>query len=199
MSRKHSQPALSSDSAVKVPPVLPHVQISVHEGGALAVLVDGVPYPPPEYSPAWQRSSFPIIVQTILAQRQSPIRVTVTEIDGQPFTDFFTPPKPRPPWQPDAQPQAALAAQPAPVAAQAAEGPPSPPVRVSAANFIPGEDVAVAVVVALGETGADGVARAMLTAAQLAQSPFCEVLLHGLISGRSITLRPDEQRAGVGS
>ena len=196
MSRRQSQPAQSSDPAVKVPPVLPHVQISVSEGGVLTVLVDGVPYPPPEYSPAWQRSSFPIIVQAILAERQSPIRVTVTETTGQTFTDFFTPPKPRAPWQPETQPQTATAAQPIPVAAQAMEGPPSPPVAVSAANFIPGEDVAVAVVLTLGEAGADGVARAMLTTAQLAQSPFLEVLLYGLISGRSITLRPE---AGAGS
>jgi len=196
MNRRHPQPGPSSDPSVKVPPVLPHVQISVHEGGALSVLVDGVPYPPPEYSPAWQRSSFPIIVQAILAQRQSPIRVTVTETDGQTFTDFFTPPKPRAPWQTEAQPQTTPTAQPTPVAGQTTEGPPAPPVAVSAANFIPGEDVAVAVVLTLGEAGADGVARAMLTAAQLAQSPFREVLLHGLISGRSITLRPD---AGAGS
>lgn len=198
MSRKPSQPASSSDP-VKVPPALPHVQITVSDGGTLTVLVDGVPYPPPEYSPAWQRSSFPIIIQTILAQRQSPVRVTVTETDGQTFTDFFTPPKPRAPWQPNTEPQGTIPAQPAPVAVPSVAGPPSPPVAVSAANFIPGEDVAVAVVLTLGEAGADGVARAMLTTAQLAQSPFREVLLHGLISGRSITLRPDAQRAGAGS
>ncbi|MFV0432454.1 MAG: hypothetical protein ACK5LO_00510 [Leucobacter sp.] len=195
MSRKHSQPAPSSDPVVKVPPVLPHVQISVNDGGTLTVLVDGVPYPPPEYSPAWQRSSFPIIIQTILAQRQSPIRVTVTETDGQTFTDFFTPPKPRTPWQPEAgggAPSALAVAEPV-------DGQGALPVAVSAANFIPGEDVAVAVVLTLGEAGADGVARAMLTVAQLAQSRFREVLLHGLVSGRTVTLHPETQSAGAES
>ncbi len=48
---------------------------------------------------------------------------------------------------------------------------------------MPGEDVAIAVVIAHGDAAPDGAMRGLLTADQLAVSPTREVILLGRVSG----------------
>lgn len=50
-------------------------------------------------------------------------------------------------------------------------------------GFVPGEDVAVAVVIAHGDAAPDGTVRGLLTGDQLAASPTREVILFGRVSG----------------
>ncbi len=67
----------------------------------------------------------------------------------------------------------------------------SPPVRaaqpvlhqVEGAGFVPGEDVAVAIIHAHTDAGGDGTARALLTAEQAAVGVTGEVILLGRVSG----------------
>lgn len=95
------------------------------------------------------------------------MRVEVREADGTAFTDIITPGKRR---RPDSEPEK-----------------PVPPVNglltLHSAGFVPGEDVAVAVVIAHADAAGDGTARGLLTRDQLAASPTREVILLGRVSG----------------
>ncbi|SJN08635.1 hypothetical protein FM113_03635 [Leucobacter sp. 7(1)] len=160
------------------PVVVPVVEFTITADGAMTVTVDGVPYLPEPFAPAWRRDSFPTILDTLTARYRSPLRVQVREADGSTFTDIITPPRERPtpkPWE-----------TPAPVAAVV-----SPPARaaqpvlhqVAGAGFVPGEDVAVAIIHAHTDASSDGTARALLTAEQAALAVTGEVILLGRISG----------------
>ena len=50
-------------------------------------------------------------------------------------------------------------------------------------GFVPGEDVAIAIVIAHSDAGPDGTARALLDRGQLDASPTREVILLGRASG----------------
>ena len=74
------------------PPVsLPLVVATVDTGGALTVTVDGAPFAPEAFAPAWLRSDFGRIMDRITDQRRTPVRVEVHESDGTSFTDIITP------------------------------------------------------------------------------------------------------------
>ena len=149
------------------------VRIVVAEDGTLAVTVDGAPFLPPEFSPPWRRGSFPAIVDAIREQTDCTIRVDVIETDGRTMTDFYTP-RPRRTPQPEAQPVQqvpAVAAEPVPRL-----------VQFAGSGMVPGEDVAVAIVIAHTETGPDGIARALIDSRYLDHAPTNEVILLGRIS-----------------
>ena len=144
-----------------VPVVLPHVVMGVAEDGTMTVAVDGVPYLPVPFAPPGRRESF----AQVLDQRRSPVRVEVREADGTVFTDIITPSRRRTVAEPPAKPAV-----------------PVLPVLYGE-GFVPGEDVAVAVVIAHGDAGPDGTMRGLIEAAQLAASPTREVILLGRVSG----------------
>jgi hypothetical protein len=100
------------------------------------------------------------------------VRVEVREADGSTFTDIITPTRRR-----RTEPKPAPAPEP-PVAS-------APPelVALHGEGFVPGEDVAIAVVIAHGDAAPDGAMRGLLTADQLAVSPTREVILFGRVSG----------------
>ena len=50
-------------------------------------------------------------------------------------------------------------------------------------GFVPGEDVAIAIVIAHSDAAPDGTARGLIETAQLAASPTREVILLGRVSG----------------
>lgn len=148
-----------------VPVVLPHVVMEVAEDGTMRVTIDGEPHLPEPFAPPWRRESFAQVLDQLTGQRRSPVRVDVREADGTVFTDIITPTRRRIAREPPAR-----------------RGLPVLPV-LHGEGFVPGEDVAVAVVVAHGDAAPDGTMRGLIEAAQLAASPTREVILLGRVSG----------------
>lgn len=153
-----------------VPMVLPHVVMDIASDGRMTVTVDAAPYEPEPFAPPWRREDFARVLDQLTERHRSPLRVEVREVDGTVFTDIITPSTRR-------RPQPALA--------------PEPPARqampelltLHGEGFVPGEDVAVAIVIAHGDAAPDGTMRALLTAEQAASSPTREVILLGRVSG----------------
>lgn len=172
---KHTPTTVGDDVAVEVPVVLPHATFTVHDDGTMTVTVDGTAYEPQAYAPPWRRKSFPAIVDALTGQRRTPIRVEVRESNGVAFTDFITPARRR---------RQASLPEPTAQAVRAL-------VTVDGGGFVPGEDVAVAVVVAHSEAGPDGTARGLLTPDLLAASPTGEVILLGRVSGALTVGHPE--------
>lgn len=158
-----------------VPIVLPHVVVEVAENGTMTVTVDGTVYEPEPFAPPWRRESFAHVLDRLTERHHCPLRVEVHEADGTTFTDIITPGKRR-------------LSPPEPTAAQRE----IPELLVRRGEgFAPGEDVAIAIVVAHGDAAPDGAMRAVLTADQLAASPTREVILFGRVSGTLTIGRPE--------
>ncbi|MHB1802009.1 MAG: hypothetical protein ACYCU5_10210 [Actinomycetes bacterium] len=153
--------------AAGMPVVLPHVVMDITIEGQMNVTVDGAPHEPDPFAPPWRREDFAAILDQLTDQRRSPVRVEVREADGTVFTDIITPGKRR---RPDPEPET-----------------PDPPVTgllaLHGEGFVPGEDVAVAVVLVHSEAAPDGTARALLAPDLLVGSPTREVILLGRVSG----------------
>jgi hypothetical protein len=163
-----------------VPVVMPHVLVVVDVDGSMLVTVNDQAYDPPQFAPPWDRNSFATVIDGLLTTWRCALRVEVHESDGATFTDIITPRKHRDP-DPEATPSPVAVSK--GVARFALH-------TVTGEGFIPGEDVAVAVVVGHGHATNDGVARAILTAEQLADSPTGEVVLFGRVSGTITVGRP---------
>lgn len=168
------RPGGGDGEAVQVPVVLPHAVFTVHEDGTMTVTVDGAPHDPAAFAPPWRRESFPAIIDALTDRRRTPIRVEVREADGAVFTDIITPGRRR---RPTAEPEP----DPAPVPGL---------VVLHGEGFVPGEDVAVAVIVAHSDAAPDGAARGVLARELLAASPTREVILLGRVSGTLIVGHP---------
>ena len=109
--------------------------------------------------------AFATALDRLTDQRRCAVRVEVREADGTVFTDIITPTRRRPAPEPPVRPAA-----------------PALPVLYGD-GFGPGEDVAVAVVIAHGDAAPDGTMRGIIDAGQLAASPTREVILLGRVSG----------------
>lgn len=153
------------------------VRIVVADDGTLTVTVDGAPYLPPEFSPPWRRASFPAIVDAISQQTGRTLRVDVIETDGRTITDFYTPRTPR-----KAEPQVSTAESSVQVAPAVEPAPPPRLTQFAGSGMIPGEEVAVAIIIAHAESGPDGIARALIDSRYLEHSPTGEAVLLGRIS-----------------
>src|SRR5690625_3123644 len=157
------------------PPVtLPLVVVTVETGGTLTVTVDGAPFTPEAFAPAWRRSDFGRLMDRITDQRRTPVRVEVHESDGTSFTDIITP-SPNRRTHPEPETRKSETALDAPATPQLVE--------VTAEGFIPGEDIGVAIIVAHTDASHTGRARALLEAAKFDASPTGEVVLIGRVSG----------------
>lgn len=167
--RHHAKRASAQESASATPVLLPHVIVTVNTDGTLTVMIDGDPFAPEPFAPPWRRTNFGTLIDRISDQCRTPVRVEVRETDGSVFTDIITPAK-KPPAEPDPVPE------PSPVARPEL-------VEFTAEGFVPGEDVAVAVIITHTDAAHTGTVRALLEAAQLAASPTGEVVLLGRISG----------------
>lgn len=181
----HRSPSQQSD---ETPVVLPHVLITVTDGGALDVTVDGTAFPPPAAAEEWTRGTFGPLLDAVTKDRTIAVRIEVREVDGTVFTDLIRSRKPTPPPPSDDDPAAPGTRR----ARRAKQQEPSPVlVEVSGEGFVPGEDIAVAVIVAHTDATGTGAARALLDRRQLdAALPegSGEVVLYGRISG-TITVR----------
>ena len=168
------QPATTPVPPSGGPVVVPVVEFTISADGVMSVTVDGAPYLPQPFAPGWRRESFPAILDTLAARHRTPLRVQVREADGSTFTDIITPPRERPAPKPWEAPSSASPPMPA-----------TQPVlhQVAGAGFVPGEDVAVAIIHAHTDASPDGTARALLTAEQAATAVTGEVILLGRISG----------------
>lgn len=158
------------DEVEAVPVVLPLVVITITDDGRMTVTVDGVPFEPEPFAPPWRREDFAAVLDQLTEQRRSPVRVEVREADGSTFTDIITPTRRR-------------RTEPEPAPEPSAERAMPELVALHGEGFVPGEDVAIAVVIAHGDADPDGAMRGLLTADQLAVSPTREVILFGRVSG----------------
>ncbi|HPE12360.1 MAG: hypothetical protein M9886_05070 [Candidatus Nanopelagicales bacterium] len=160
-----------------VPVSIPLVLLVVHEDGTVSATVDGKPLEPDPFAPPWRRSSFGPIIDRATNDRTAPVRVEVHESDGTTFTDIIAPSRHR-----------------ADHPKLPAENPISLPTfhAVEGDGFVPGEDVAVAIVTGHTDAAHTGRARALIDPAQLGHAVadgFVEVLLFGRISGTTIARR----------
>lgn len=158
------------------PVALPLVLLVVHEDGTLTATLDGAPLVPPEWAPPWRRDSFPQIIDQASHDRTRPIRVEVREADGAVFTDLL-PARPRraalePPLEPT---------------------PPTPGLprfyEVEGDGFVPGEDVAVAIVASHTNAAHSGFVRALIDPKPFELMGGIEVVLFGRISGTTAIRR----------
>ncbi|WP_431878412.1 hypothetical protein [Amycolatopsis sacchari] len=170
-------PAHPAHAAEPVPVSIPTVVLDVHEDGTLTATLDGEPLNPLEGGPPWQRSSFPHIIDHASHDRAVPVRVEVREADGTVFTDLIAA-RPRRTPEPSPVPARKHAARPAFH-------------TVTGDGFVPGEDVAVAIITGHTEATGTGAVRALIDPAHLTPdaSGGAEVLLFGRISGTAIIRR----------
>jgi hypothetical protein len=147
--------------------------MDIAANGTMTVTLDGQPHLPEPFAPPWRREDFAAILDQLTDQRSTPVRVEVHEADGTAFTDIITSGKRRRP-ESEVEPE-----------------PPAPAVAgfllLHGEGFVPGEDVAVAVIITHSDAGPDGTARGLVTPDQLAASPTREVILLGRVSG-SLTI-----------
>ena len=144
----------------RVPVVLPVVQVSFDEADRLQVVVDRQRYDVPTAQAQGGREAVGDVLEEI-TDRLGPVRIEVTEADGSGFTDIVTP-------RDQAQPATAAAgAQPHQLVAVTV---PRSPGEVTGVGFAPGEEVAVAVIIAHQRASADGTLRLRLPPALLTHS-----------------------------
>ncbi len=133
-----------------------------------------------QWAPPWRRESFPQIIDQASNDRTRPIRVEVREADGSVFTDLIT-----------ARPRRAL---PEPEPTVEAKPTPALPVfhQVEGDGFVPGEDVAVAIITGHTDAAHTGTARALIDPTNPIPeqtTAHVEVLLLGRISGATVIRR----------
>ncbi|WP_372733380.1 hypothetical protein [Nocardioides sp.] len=148
---------------MKIPVVLSVVHVAIDAGGVMAVDVDGVPR---DSEQSRTRGDLRTVIDEITADLGVPVRVEVREADGSTYADIAAPPE-----------------SPAPAAAEPSPTPPSP--ALAGAGFQPGEEVALAYVVARQNADAAGNAALNLPPALLAATRGGLVLL-GMTS-RTVT------------
>ena len=163
-----------NDDEAMAPVELPHVLVTVAEDGTLTATVDGAPFPSPDAS-AWTRATFGPLMDAITKDRTIAVRVEVRESDGSVFTDILRTRKPRravaPSENPVPETRRSRHARRVPRLAE-----------VTAGGFVPGEDVAVATIVAHTDATGTGQARALIDLDDLRDGTH-EVILFGRISG----------------
>lgn len=155
-------------STLRVPVVMPLVEVTVGQEGNLTVMLDREPY---SADGALQRDDLKRVLEAIAADLGTPLRVEVHEADDSTFTDIIAPPggTPVPGQAPAPEPRArgrrALASA----------------FGISGDGFAAGEQVEVCLVVARQIAGEDGTASLRLPPALLADDP--SVVLVGRSSG----------------
>lgn len=183
MPRKHPRRA-TGQNRDDTPVLLPHAVITVDEAGTLAVTLDGTPFPAPEGS-EWTRATFGPLLDAITADRTITVRIEVHESDGSVFTDIIhgrrrTTPEPLDETDSEANRGRQARHKGRQRLKRAAL------VELTGEGFVPGEDVAIAVIVSHTHATPSGRARTLLDRAQLRSvlaKNAGEVVLFGRISG----------------
>ena len=141
---------------VRVPVVMPLVEVDVDDQGYLTVTLDREPY---SADRSLTRNDLKRVLDDIAADLDTPVRVEVREADHSSFTDIVTPRRPR-----------------VQVVASARKATSSVG-EVAGDGFLPNEEVAVAVVVAHQVASTDGTARLRLPPALIEAHPGLVVLM----------------------
>lgn len=158
------------------------VVLDVHDDGTVSVSVDHEPLAPAPGSGVWRRGDFAQIIDAASKERAVPVRVTVHEADGTSFTDILPAAARR-----TSEPAAPLPADVPPEESPAdADGPVE--VRVTGVGFLPGEEIAVALVAAHTDATPTGDARILLDPGHLSALAADEAIFFGRASG-TITVR----------
>lgn len=187
--RRVRRESTEQEPVANVPPVLPVVTMTVQPDATLRVVIDGEPLGPPTFAPPWQRHSFAQIINQVIEQHHSPVRVLVHELDGTDYTDIVTTPlRPASTGQsaPEQPPASTESGTPGPDAT-------APSHLLALQNdegFVPGEEVAVAVIIRHTGAGAEGAAHALIEPGLLDLSPTHEIVLLGRVSGTCIVGHP---------
>ena len=159
---------------VVVPPVLPQILHEAINADTLIATVNGDKL---SATPI-RRSDITQTLTELIARLGSPTRVEVRELDGSVHADILTAPAPQPrsPFAPPADVPAAVVL-------------PSL-LEFAADGFVPGEDVALALILRHSSAGPTGTARALL---DRGEKPVVtgEVILFGRISGTTSVQRID--------
>ena len=164
-----------NDDEQPVPVELPHVLVTVAADGTLTATVDGTPFPAPGET-VWMRATFGPLMDAITRDRTVAVRVEVRECDGSVFTDIIRPRTPRRAM--------ALPEKPVPETRRSRHARRVPRLmEVTADGFVPGEDVAAAVIVSHTDATGTGAARALIDLDTLPDTAGQEVILLGRISG----------------
>ncbi|MGL5827695.1 MAG: hypothetical protein ACRCYU_23245 [Nocardioides sp.] len=142
--------------AVRVPVVMPLVEVTVDKKGYLTVKLDREPY---SADGSLTRDDLKRVLNDIAADLGTAVRVEVHEADKSTFTDIVTPDRPK------------LRMVKTVRKATASVG------EVSGDGFLPNEEVAVAVVVAHQVASTDGSARLRLPPALLQAHPGLVVFM----------------------
>ncbi len=179
-----SRPHHSHDHEPKAPVDLPHVVVTVAADGTLTAAVDSIAHPQPSTG-AWTRATFGPLMDEITKDRTVSVRVEVRECDGGVFTDIIHARKPTPPTR---------AAEQVPVPGTRRGRRAAMPralrlMEVDGEGFMPGEDVAVAVIVRHIDAAGTGTARALVDLDDLPTGTTGEVILFGRISGTTAIRR----------
>lgn len=157
------------------PVELPHVLVIVAADGTLAATVDGTPFPALGET-MWTRTTFGPLLDAITSDRTVAVRVEVRECDGSVFTDIIRPRTPRR--------AVVLPEKPVPETRRSRHARRVPRLmEVTADGFVPGEDVAIAVIVSHTDASGTGDARALVDLDTLPDAAGQEVILLGRISG----------------
>ncbi|CAL8974559.1 hypothetical protein TESS_TESS_02796 [Tessaracoccus sp. O5.2] len=164
---------------VPMPVTIPTVLLQVRADGTVDATIEGHPLLPPEGVGRWRRSSLPQIIDHASSDRTIPVRIEVHEVDQTVFTDIISA---RPPRQPT--PTVETEPEPGPRRGRRALPPQTPRlVEVSGDGFVPGEDVAVAVIVGHTDATGTGHVSALIDLDTLPDSATHEAILLGRISG----------------
>lgn len=157
-----------------VPVTIPTVVLQVRDDGTVDATLDGHPLPPPDQAGRWRRTSLPQIIDHASNDRTIPVRIEVHETDGSTFTDLVTA-RPKHATN-DTQTARQTALSPRRVAPPAFHS-------IEATGFVPGEDVAVAIILSHTDATGTGHARTLIDLDTLPDSHTHEVILFGRISG----------------
>lgn len=162
-----------------VPVAIPVVVLTVASDGTITATCDGQVLEPPAGGPPWQRDRLPQIIDLASCERTRPVRVQVREADGTVFTDLIP-----------ARTKRATARTMPKAAVRGDKSVPSGTVTVGGEGFVPGEQVAVAVITGHATATDAGAATATLNAARGAgmtgDGVPVEVVLFGRVSGTII-------------
>lgn len=156
------------------PVELPHVLVRVAPDGTLTATVDGTPFPAAAESGTWTRATFGQLMDAITQDRTLTVRVEVRESDGTVFTDIIHARKPPRTAVPPDKPTHRARRQ------RHTRRPRS--VDATANGFIPGEEVAVALIIAHTNATETGQAHAGIDADPIPATGQ-EAILLGRVSG----------------
>ncbi|MFV4914036.1 hypothetical protein PFZ49_10905 [Microbacterium lacticum] len=165
----------TSKSGVVAPAVLPQILLEAVNADTLVVTVNGNRLA----AAPIRRDEITTTVTELVARLGSPTRVEVRELDGSVHADILTPPasEPRSPFAPPEHDAAKPVAVPSLL-------------EFTADGFVPGEDVALALILRHSSAGPTGTARTLV---DRGEKPVItgEVILLGRISGTTPVQRID--------